>query len=237
MIDGNEPPPAGGTERASASERGELATFAATVSHDLRNPLLVARGNLELLDASGVDTGSRSHVEAARAALDRADRIIDDLETYAENGYRMGEQESVSLEGVASLVWTDIASPDAELVVESDGEVLADPAILRQLFENVLQNALTHAGPDVTVRLGTFRAAEAGPDAEPLGFYVADDGPGVPQGERTGVFDAGVSTGGGTGYGLAIVRRFAADHGWSARVTRAADGGARFEFAGVTFVS
>jgi signal transduction histidine kinase len=237
MLDSNEPPPVGGRERASPSDGGELATFAATVSHDLRNPLLIAQGNLDLLDASGVDAGAQSHVEAAKAALDRADRIIEDLETYAENGYRMGEQESVGLGALARGVWTDIASPDADLVVESDREALADPAILRQLFENVLQNALTHAGPDVTVRLGTFRAAGAGPDAEPLGFYVADDGPGVPQDERTSVFDAGVSTGGGTGYGLAIVRRFAADHGWSARVTSAAAGGARFEFTGVTFVS
>lgn len=235
MVDGNEPPPAGVIDRTDGAERGELVTFAATLSHDLRTPMLVARGSLELVAEESLDEETRSSVEAARAALDRANRIIDDLETYAENGYRMGEQEGVSLAAVAHNVWTDIASGEAELVVESDGVVFADPAILRQLFENVLQNALTHAGPGVTVRLGTFRAAGVEPEADPLGFYVADDGPGVPPAERAGVFDAGVSSGGGTGYGLAIVRRFAADHGWSARVTESHDGGARFEFTGVTF--
>jgi signal transduction histidine kinase len=235
MMDGNEPPPVGGTERPDSVESGELAMFAATLSHDLRNPLLVARGNLGLLREEELEKSVEQHVEAAAAALDRADRIIDDLETYAENGYRMGDQEAVSLAAIADAVWQDIASLEADLVVESDGVVFGDPAILRQLFENVLQNAVTHAGPDVTVRLGTFRAEAAPESADPLGFYVADDGPGVPPAERASVFDAGVSTGGGTGYGLAIVRRFAADHGWSARVTSAADGGARFEFVGVTF--
>ena len=235
MTNGNEPPPVGIVDRMDGAGSGELVTFAATLSHDLRTPMVVARGNLDLVAEAPLDEETRASMDAARAALDRANRIIDDLETYAENGYRMGEQEAVSLAALAHNVWTDIASPDAELVVESDGVVFADPAILRQLFENVLQNALTHAGRGVTVRVGTFHAAGVDTDADPLGFYVADDGPGVPVAERAGVFDAGVSSGGGTGYGLAIVRRFAADHGWSARVTAAEGGGARFEFTGVTF--
>ena len=69
------------------------------------------------------------------------------------------------------------------------------------------------------------------------GFYVADDGPGIPPEEREAVFESGYSTGGsGTGLGLSIVEQVAREHGWTVDLEEGADGGARFEFAGVEFV-
>jgi signal transduction histidine kinase len=59
------------------------------------------------------------------------------------------------------------------------------------------------------------------------GFYVADDGPGVPADEREQVFEYGYSTHGGTGLGLPVVRSIAVAHGWEVVATEAADGGAR----------
>jgi signal transduction histidine kinase len=82
---------------------------------------------------------------------------------------------------------------------------------------------------DVTVRVGTLSDDE--------GFYVADDGPGIPAEEREAVFDAGYSTAeGGVGFGLAIVERVADAHGWEVRVTEGSDGGARFEVSSVAVV-
>ena len=68
-----------------------------------------------------------------------------------------------------------------------------------------------------------------GPSSEGDGFYVEDDGPGIPAGERERVFDHGYTTGDGTGLGLAIVERVADAHGWSVRVGESEAGGARFE--------
>jgi PAS domain S-box-containing protein len=63
------------------------------------------------------------------------------------------------------------------------------------------------------------------------GFYVADDGPGIPEADRDRVFDSGFSTApDGTGFGLAIVEEIAAAHGWAVTATESRDGGARFEF-------
>jgi signal transduction histidine kinase len=66
------------------------------------------------------------------------------------------------------------------------------------------------------------------------GFYVADDGPGVPPDDREHVFESGYSTSeDGTGFGLAIVEEIASAHGWDVDVVESEDGGARFEVTGV----
>ncbi|MFC7177089.1 sensor histidine kinase [Halosegnis marinus] len=95
----------------------------------------------------------------------------------------------------------------------------ADPVRLRQLFQNLYTNAAEHAGPEPTVTVG--------PAEE--GFYVEDDGSGIPEPERESVFEMGYGDEGGTGFGLAIVRRVARRHGWRVSVEDA-DPGARFVF-------
>ena len=83
------------------------------------------------------------------------------------------------------------------------------------------------AGRDLTVTVGTL--AEA--DDTTTGFYVADDGPGIPAEDRQKVFERGYTTAkDGTGFGLAIVEDIATAHGWTVRATESDDGGARFEF-------
>lgn len=97
---------------------------------------------------------------------------------------------------------------------------------MRQLFENLFRNAVEHGGPDVTVTVGELRN----------GFYIQDNGNGVPEPHREEVFETGYSTSeDGTGFGLSIVQQVANAHGWSIRVTESADGGARFESTGVEF--
>lgn len=77
----------------------------------------------------------------------------------------------------------------------------------------------------MTIRTGEIQ----GDGAE---FYVEDDGPGIPPGEREAVYDRGVTgSAEGTGFGLAIVADIAEAHGWSVRITECTEGGARFEFA------
>jgi signal transduction histidine kinase len=105
--------------------------------------------------------------------------------------------------------------------------VRADGTHLQRLFENLIRNAVEHGGDDVTVTIG---------DADG-GFYIEDNGPGIPDGDRTEVFDAGYSTNSeGTGFGLSIVEQVAETHEWDIRVTEGGDGGARFEITGVEMV-
>ena len=89
-------------------------------------------------------------------------------------------------------------------------------------------DAAEHAD-DVTVRVGPIETTQVSTDRV-NGFYVADDGPGIPEDERESVFEGGYSTSDdGTGLGLAIVRSIAEAHGWTATVAERDAGGARFE--------
>ena len=117
-----------------------------------------------------------------------------------------------------------VAVGDASLEVTATGRVAASPSRLKRLLDNLFRNAMEHGGADVTVTL----------DRTDGGFAVADDGPGIPTGEREAVFDAGYSTAvDGNGLGLGIVREIAAAHGWDVGVSDGSAGGARFEITGV----
>jgi signal transduction histidine kinase len=111
-------------------------------------------------------------------------------------------------------------------VIGFDGEVRADTSQLQQLVENLIRNAIEHGGEDVTVTIGETDDGN--------GFYIADDGTGIPESIQDQVFQNGFSTiSDGTGFGLAIVSGVADAHGWEVEVTESQNGGARFEITGV----
>ena len=195
-----------------------LEEFTSVVSHDLRTPLSVVKGRLELADER---LGPDDDIDAATDGAERMEALIDDLLTLARQGRSVGEVGAISLSDVAELAWPASNATDATLMT-TDATVEADASRLRQLLENLFANAVTHGGDDVTVRVGPTED----------GFYIADDGPGIPPEEREKVFETGYTDSeDGTGFGLSIVRRIADAHDWSVRVTEGESGGARFEFS------
>ncbi len=213
------------TERKQARRELErqnerLEELVSAMAHDLRNPLHVARASSELLEREVEDDA----VDRLLRAHDRMEAIVEDILTLAEQGEPITDPEPVDLGTVAERAWETSRTADADLGVVESRRLRADPSRLQELFENLFRNAAEHGGSEATVTVGTIEE----------GFYVADDGPGIPESEREAVFESGYSTAaGGTGFGLTIVRRIAEAHGWSVRVTEAGEGGARFEFTGV----
>ncbi|SMO75411.1 sensor histidine kinase [Halorubrum cibi] len=224
------------TIREAERRRDRLERFVEVVSHDLRNPLSVAQGRLELARAERDD----EHLEPAADAVDRSLALIGDLLTLAREGETIAEIEPIALADAVEASWTSVETADATLVVETDGEIRGHPGRVRQLLENLLGNGVHHGGDDVTVRVGTVEPMYTSTRAEShggAGFYVADDGPGIPKTDRERVFETGYTTAeDGTGFGLNIAKEIAEAHGWEIRVEESREGGARFEVTGVDVV-
>ncbi|MFB6255216.1 MAG: PAS domain S-box protein [Haloplanus sp.] len=209
--------------RELARQNERLEEFAGVISHDLRNPLRVADGRVELIRQEC----QSDHIDDVAQALDRMDALIEDVLTLAREGDQVDETEPVGLANVAKDGWQTVSTEQAVLEAGTLPTVEADRSRLRQLFENLYRNAVEHGGDDVAVSVG----------AVDDGFYVADTGPGIAGSDREEIFEVGYSTNeGGTGFGLRIVEQIVDAHGWEIAVTESEQDGARFEITGVEFV-
>lgn len=210
-------------ERELERQNERLDEFVSVVSHDLRNPLTVAQG---WLDAAYGDEEDEE-LQRVSDALDRMNEIIDDTLTLARQGQSVAEMETLDITHLAGECWKMVETGDAQLQIDEEFRVRGDRDRLQHVFENLFRNAVEHGGNDVTVTIGTL---------DRKGFYVEDNGPGIPPDKREAIFEPGHTTAtGGTGFGLTIVKQIAEAHGWDIRVTEGTTGGARFEFTGVEF--
>lgn len=204
-----------------------LDQFVGVVSHDLRSPLTIARGQLEL--AQRLEEFDR--LDRVEDAHERMTRLLDTLSRLARTGEEVGVMRELQLSACAHEAWDLLDTAEADLLVDCGSAVVeADRPRLEQAFENLYRNAIEHGGPDVTVTVGLL--------SDRSGFYVEDDGPGIPEADRENVFETGFSTAeGGSGLGLMIVDTVVRGHGWDIHAAESADGGARFEISGVEIKS
>jgi len=253
-------------ERRLTESNRQLESFASVLSHDIRSPLAVAAGFLDLAR----ETGDPTHFEKVERGHQRIEELVDTLLVLARSGELTGVMESVSVAAVAEAAWETVEHNGTRLVVTDAGELPADRVRLRQLFENLFRNAVEHGSTshrsqargdadehgstssrtradDAVEHGSTSHRSQARGDADdhdgedvtvtvgPLdgesGFYVADNGVGIPAEERAEVLRPGHrSRGGGIGLGLSIVAAIAEGHGWQVGVTEPAAGGTRIEF-------
>ena len=199
-----------------------LDQFASVVSHDLRNPLNIAQGRIELER----DRNDSEHLTKAASALDRMETIIANVLTLARQGRQVETLSTVSLSQLATRCWEMVDTEQASVSIETELEFRADPDRIERLFENLFRNAVEHSTDPVTVRVGVI--------ADPTGFYVEDTGVGINATDHDRIFTSGYTTSkDGLGLGLAIVKSIADAHEWDITVTESNDGGARFAFTNV----
>ena len=195
----------------------QLEGYTKVLSHDLRNPLSVAKGRARLIEKE-VDL---PHTEPLTRSLDRMESIIEDALTLVSQRSVSGTVR-LDLATAATDAWSHVETADAALALGEPTQIEADPNLFAHVLENLFRNAIEHGGDDVRVEVG----------ATPEGFYVEDDGPGVPPDRRESVFEQGFTTNradGGTGFGLAIVRQIVLAHDWQVALADGMGGGARFE--------
>ncbi|WP_432835826.1 ATP-binding protein [Dactylosporangium sp. CA-092794] len=216
---------------------GDLAAFAGIVAHDLKNPLTVIGAHAEMARDALPDRPERAaqSLERVEAGVVRMRRLIDDLLAYVTARDAALKPTEVDL---AALVREVVEERVSHLHVRPDvyvgalPRVEADPAMLRQVLDNLVGNALKYVQPGRTPKVDI--------SAQPAGrgwvrVEVADRGIGIPDADKPHVFEsfhrahAGQSYG-GTGLGLAICRRIVDRHGGMITVTDNPGGGSRFSF-------
>lgn len=204
----------------------KLDQFVNYLSHDLQTPLQIASGHLEL--ARDGDEDALDHVETA---LDRIDALVEDMATLArEDAEASRSIQRHMLADVLEEIWTPLDTGGATLDVDvpERAQIYAEGTALRPFLENLFKNSLDHGPDDVTVTVGLLGD----------GFYVEDDGPGIPEAHRKAIFHQGfTTTESGSGTGLSIVADAASSHRWNVEVTESDNGGARFEIRNCQVVS
>ncbi len=199
--------------RASLLERQER--FLHDASHELRTPVTIARGHLELLRREQPET---PELEVALDELARIERIVERLLLLAKSEQQGVVCEEIDLEAFLSdlfIRWSEVAPRAWRLEVDLAGRLLADPEALRTALDALLENAVKYTDPGDSIELAA-RADGAGG----VVIEVSDSGCGVPAEALPRIFDrwaradgARTRERGGAGLGLAIVAAVAHAHG------------------------
>lgn len=205
-------------------QRDRLEEFVSVVSHDLRNPLNVAQGRVNLLKQ--VSNGEfREHTRPLENSLERMEAIIQDTLTLARQGETVSEQEPVRISTLVDECWKNVPTKHATIDIVDTFKIQGNKNRLKHIFENLFRNAIEHGSEEVTIQVGR--------DGDNR-FYIEDNGLGVPESDREQIFEVGHSSDPeGTGFGLTIVQRIAEAHTWEVQVEEGKEGGARFVFTGV----
>lgn len=208
--------------------------FVSDASHELRSPLTVLRGRIELL-ARRDDADTQAEARELLREVTRMDRLVGNLLLLAraERGTLL-ETRLVPLADLLADLERDmplLGAESFEISPTPSGSIEADPDRLAQVLRNLVSNAVRHGGPEGTVRVAVEEAGDS------VRFAVSDDGPGIPPEQLDRVFDRFYRTdpgrgrdSGGSGLGLAIAKAIVEAHGGSIRATSKPGEGATFRF-------
>ena len=212
-------------ERTFAAQR----EFLADASHELRGPLMVIRGNLDLLRLGLPEEARRASVREASEEVDRMSRLAADLLFLAAaDAEEVVEQEAVRLDEVIVDAWerarhVDGGTHDLRLVGFEPLVVVGDRGRLDQLVWNLVENALRYTPPGGRVELELRRQGGAAL------LRCSDTGVGIPEEHLPRIFErfyrvdkARSRRSGGTGLGLAIVKSVVESHGGRVEVSSTA---------------
>ncbi len=213
--------------------------FVANVSHELRTPLTAIRGYVEaLLDAPPDPDEARHFLEViARHSL-RMERLVRDLLRLArlDAGQESIERTPCRVDDLFGSVAADLDPVLSErrqtvtTVVDDDATVVSGDALkLQDILRNLLENASNYSPEGATITLGARRRGET------IELTVADQGPGIPEGDLPRIFERFYRADrsrsrdpGGTGLGLSIARHLAGLHRASLSAANQPNGGAVF---------
>lgn len=213
--------------RREAAERIKN-TFIETCAHDLRGPIGIIQGFVELLEADGgIDQSHRYALGRIRATSDRMLSLIRDiLDLQRLSSAPQGRMERIDVASVARALVAELPAGGRTLRLNAAPVIaVVDRLGFERIVENLVSNAVKFSPEGSSIEV-TVAAGEGG-----LVISVDDEGPGVPPHQKVQIFrpfEQGSARGGGMGVGLAIVNEFAALHGGRAWVEDRPEGGSSF---------
>ena len=193
-------------ERMQKAHLLELGGLAATVAHELRNPL-----NIISMAAVGSPPETRAVI---RAQIERADQLIQDLLSYS--GEMRLHCQPVPVADLVRRVAAGFPAQPIAIVIDGQLCALIDPLRTEQILANLIGNAMAmlRGRDDPRIEVGAMQQADG-----MVVLHVCDTGPGVPPDLAAGLFQPFTTRRpGGTGLGLAIVRRLVEAHGGTVRL-------------------
>lgn len=202
-------------QRELKQQYERMDAFLGVLSHDLRNPLSVASGYLEVEQQER----DSKNLEKIAEAHERIDEMITELLNLARSPDVIDGRD-VMLQKVAEEAWGNVKHNQSSLVVETDMVVKCDAQKLLNVFENLFRNAVEHNVDAVEIVVGELSDGE--------GFYVADDGSGIEEGVELFNYSS-PELPEGTQLGLLIVQEILSAHDWKITYDDEYDEGARFE--------
>ena len=216
----------------------ELESFSYTVSHDLQTPLRILRGFSDvLLEEHGdqLDESGRESLEIISKNAELMSQLIKELLDFAHIGKTSLIKRNVSMDEVCSIVIQEARKLDPSIKADIDllpmGNAYCDPTLIRQVWSNLVQNAIKYSRkkPQAVIKIG--RAEVNGKQA----YYIKDNGAGFDMKyarKLFGVFKRLHSSDEfeGTGVGLAVVHRIITRHGGEIWADAKVDEGAIFYF-------
>jgi signal transduction histidine kinase len=216
-------------QRAFERER----EFVADASHELRTPVTIAHGELELLRRD-LDPGQVERLDKVRRELVRMERLITEMLSLA-TAEGIGDalhRERIDVSDMLADLRRDLPLLGSRAfdVQKAHGTLFANPDRLAQVFRNLAANAVAHTSEEGTIQIGVET------DGEVIRFTVGDDGPGVPEADPERIFDRFYRPPddrrerAGSGLGLAIARAIVEAHGGTIKARPGALGGLDVEF-------
>ncbi|WP_135304892.1 PAS domain S-box protein [Haloarcula amylovorans] len=209
-------------EQELKQQNERLRNMRKVMSHDLQNPVGVAADSLVLYRDSGED----KWLDKVETAVSRIDELLNKVTALSTDQTNITDTQTVELRDIVSSAWETVDTSGAQLHIQDSKAFEADPSRLKQVFENLLRNAVEHSDSEILIEVGTTDD----------GLYFEDTGPGIPEDERDEVFQSGYTTAPEkTGFGLNIVKEIVIGHGWEITIREGDEGGARFEIDGIVF--
>ena len=230
------------TNRSLEAVNGELEAFSYSVSHDLRAPLRHVIGFAQLLEEHAretVDERGRQYLRTITKSANHMARLIDDLLAFSRLGRGELAKRRVDLNVLVHEVCTQVMEQEiatgrvVRWQIDDLNDVKADPALLRQVFVNLLSNALKYSATRVPTQIEVASRAESDGSVVVL---VRDNGVGFDMAYKDrlfGVFQRlhPADEYPGTGIGLANVKRIIHRHGGRVWAESEPDQGATFYFS------